>query len=272
MAYCAGSGLSPGGLRVSILTTERQPAYIHDSLSSLLGSSASVAALGSIDLMIDADEASGYLRELRSNPRLKLHYLSDEEWRVQSKRRLGHRFCYNYWRSLNVALDGYWGVVVLEDDVLLREAFVERLILAVEEVRQRQGDERIGPGGLQQFMLALYSTYEFARDPSFYRGYYYCSYGYPFYGSCGVFYEASIVPLVRDYMWRFGVESHRLPGDLLLNELKASGTLWVYACTRDLVQHVGIVSSGLGAGGAVFRSRTFERPWKPVRRQEWAMA
>ena len=81
-----------------------------------------------------------------------------------------------------------------------------------------------------------------------------------------------IVPLVRDYMWRFGVQSHRLPGDVLLNELKASGTLWVYGCTRDLVQHVGIVSSGLGPGGTVFRSRTFDRAWGPVHRREWATA
>jgi hypothetical protein len=272
MPESVGTALDAGGLRVSILTTERQPSYVHDTLSSLLGSSASVAALGSIELMIDADEASGYLREFRGDPMLKLHYLSDEEWKTQSKRRLGHRFCYNYWRSLNVTMDRYWGLVVLEDDVLLREAFVEKLILTVEEVRRRQGIERVGPKGLQQFMLALYSTYDFAQEPGFYRGHYYCSYGYPFYGTCGMFYEASIVGVVRDYMWRFGVENHRLPGDLLLDELKASGTLWLYACTRDLVQHVGIVSSGLGAGGAVFRSRTFERPWEPVHRREWAMA
>jgi hypothetical protein len=267
-----GTAFGPGGLRVSILTTERQPAYIRDTLSSLFGSSASVAALGSIDLMIDADEASGYLSELRRDPMLKLRYLSDEEWKAQSKRCLGHRFCYNYWRSLDVTMDGYWGLVVLEDDVLLREDFVERLILTVEEVRRRQGVERIGPKGLQQFMLALYSSYNFAQEPGFYRGHYYCSYGYPFFGTCGLFYEASIVTQVRDYMWRFGVESHRLPGDLVLDELKASGTLWVYACTRDLVQHKGIVSSGLGAGAAVFSSCTFDKCWGPVRRREWAAA
>lgn len=267
-----GAPLGCGGLRVSILTTERQPAYIHDTLRSLVGSSATVAALGSIDLMIDADEASGYLWELRCDPVLKLHYLSDEEWASQSKRHLGQRFCYNYWRSLNVSMEGYWGLVVLEDDVLLREAFVERLIVTVEEIRRRQGVERIGPKGLQQFMLALYSSYDFAREPGFYRGRYYCSYGYPFFGTCGLFYEASIVTQVRDYMWRFGIERHRVPGDLVLDELKASGTLWVYACTRDLVQHKGIVSSGLGAGAAVFRSCTFDKRWGPVRRREWATA
>ena len=272
MPESGGTALDCGGLRVSILTTERQPSYVHDTLSSLLGSSASVVALGSIDLMVDGAEASGYLSELRRDPMLKLHYLSDEEWRVQSTRRRGHRFCYNYWRSLNVTMDRYWGLVVLEDDVLLREAFVEKLILTVEEVRRRQGVERVGPKGLQQFMLALYSSYDFAREPTFYRGHHYCSYGYPFFGTCGLFYEASIVGAVRDYMWRFGVESHHAPGDLVLNELKANGTLWVYACTRDLVQHKGVVSSGLGAGAAVFRSCTFDKAWGPVRRREWATA
>ena len=272
MPESGGTALDCGGLRVSILTTERQPSYVHDTLSSLLGSSASVVALGSIDLMIDADEASGYLSGAPAR--------SDAQAALSQRRGVA---CSEHAPSRPSILlqllaqpqcdhGRYWGLVVLEDDVLLREAFVEKLILTVEEVRRRQGVERVGPKGLQQFMLALYSTYDFAREPGFYRGHYYCSYGYPFYGTCGMFYEASIVPLVRDYMWRFGVESHRLPGDLLLNELKASGTLWVYACTRDLVQHVGIVSSGLGAGGAVFRSRTFDRAWGPVRRREWATA
>jgi len=272
MPDSARASLDPGGLRVSILTAERRPAYIHDTLTSLLGSSSSVARLGSIDLMIDAEPASGYLRELRGHPRLVLHYLSDQEWHAQSRRHLGRRFCYNYWRCLNVSLNGCWGLVVLEDDVALREAFVEKLIRTVEEIRQQQGRERIGPKGLQQFMLALYSAYDFAQEPGFYRGRYFCSYGYPFFGTCGMFYEASTVERVRDYIRRFGIETHRLPGDLLLDELKAGGDPWVYACTRDLVQHRGMVSSGLGAGAEVYRSCTFDRPWGPVERRDWAPA
>ena len=82
-----------------------------------------------------------------------------------------------------------------EDDIVLRDRFVQRLIETVSEMENE--------GGLRDYALALFAAYDFEQDASFYRGKRYCSYGYEYYGTPCMYYPKHVALEIRDHMRSF---------------------------------------------------------------------
>jgi hypothetical protein len=78
-----------------------------------------------------------------------------------------------------------------------------------------------------------------------------------------MYYPRHVALEIRDYVQQHGVDDPTKPGDLLVKDLYGDR---MYACPRSLVNHVGVVSTGLGGSEG---SPTFSRPWMPLSREDW---
>lgn len=242
--------LNIGDLCISILTVPREPEYIHQTLASLFSSGPDIYRVKGIHLMVDTNDRS-YLAEYHDCAFLNISYLSDAEFEQQRQRTPHLRFCTNYLRCLSVPADG--GLLILEDDVLLRDRFLLCLKQAVDEMEDCHG--------LSSYVLSLHAKANLPQIQDYYRGHYYISYPTGmYYGTQGMYYPAAVRAAVADYIREQAVTPLRCPGDLLIKELV---TEWqnLYNTVWDLVEHIGTVSTGLGGAP---RSHTFKEKWRPL--------
>jgi hypothetical protein len=240
-------------LQVNIMTVSRSPQYIHQTLASLFASDPLVHELSPIHLFVGSDDAS-YLRIYHHHHQIKVIPMTESEAQPMKEWPIWRRACLNYFRCLSAPLDGKLGVVVLEDDVVVRDRFLERLFLSINELRAHK---------LESYCLALYASYDFENDASFYRGEYYCSYGYPFYATPGMYYPARVSKELGEFVKKHGVDSSEDPYDLLVKRLYGDR---MYSCCRALIQHIGMQSTGLGGAGL---TPSFDRPFRPIPREDW---
>ena len=243
------SSIQAKDLRISISTCKREPRYIHETLGSLLFSSPLIHSVGSIDIFVDTSEKILFDYEYLKN--IKIHYLTEEQNKAEELRNKHARFCFNYHRCLNVDLSKYKGVIVLEDDVIVREKFVERLLDCLNEMDPR----------VQEFVLTLCMKNSRVNQSSSYkRGIYYSSYpANYFYGTQGVYY-AKTAPFVAKILKDEGFDCEnapKKPGDLLIKDYVVAKQN-LYSTKFDLVDHIGAISTGLGG---TKRSDSFYTSW-----------
>ncbi len=241
-------------LVLAVMTVDRQPAYVHQTLASLFAADPRVHELSGVHLVIGTNRAE-YLGNLRHHAALRFHPLTDAEWERIKDWIVHRRFSHNYVRCLGLPVPDGGGLCVCEDDVVFRDHFLDGLLSTVNEMEQE--------GGLRDYCLALFSEGDFETDPSFYRGRHYCSYGWSYHGTQGMYYPKHVAQEMRGYIQLRGVENYTKPGDLLISDLYGDR---MYACPRALVDHVGAVSTGLGGCG---RSPSFSRPLRPIPRELW---
>jgi hypothetical protein len=241
-------------LVVAVMTVDREPAYVHQTLASLFASDGMVHEVSPIHLMIDASDTS-YLGGYRHHRDLSLHPLSSTESERIAKWSRHRRFCRNYVRCLSLPIPEGGGICVCEDDLVFRDLFIQRLLMTVGELEASTG--------ASDYCLALFTDCDLERDVSFYRGRYFCSYGWPFHGTQCMYYPRQTALQIRDYVQERGVDRTDDCGDLLIGKLYQDR---MYACPRSLANHVGVVSTGLGGGG---RAPGFSRPYRPISREEW---
>lgn len=240
-------------LSIAIMTVDRQPAYVHQTLASLFSSGPGVHNVAAVHLVAGTSKAE-YLRHYSHHRRLTIHTLTEEEHASIADWIVHRRFCHNYHRCLSLPIAEGGGICVCEDDIVFRDRFAERLVETIREMEE---------AGLKDYCLSLASWYDFEANPSFYRGERYCSYGYEFAGTQCMYYPRRVAQDLRDYLFEFGVAQYSKPGDLLIGERYQDR---MYATCRGLATHIGDVSTGLGGGGP---SPTFHLPYKPLTRLEW---
>ena len=147
-------------------------------------------------------------------------------------------------------LDGRRGLIVLEDDGVVRNAFVEKALAVVDEIEARYTPE--------SYFLALAANSGCVSRDRRRMGWLFARYpAESFYGTSGMYFPAEVAKPLRKDMWEDGVVQGVLPGDLLLGKL-AMTRYRLFAAIRDLVDHIGVVSTGLGGRGP---SPTFSAPW-----------
>ncbi len=242
--------LTLDGLRIAVLTVPRTPCYIHKTLGSIFASGAEIYKVPPCDLIVDTSDIN-YLEMYQNLAGVKLHYLSATEEADQKQRYICSRFCYGYWRCLSLPVRG--GLLVLEDDVIVRDRFLRCLLDSVNEIEDVHG--------ITRYVLAVHSRTDLTQTPCFHRGKYFVAYpAGSFCGTQGMYYPSSIIPELRDFLFQHGVEHYRLPGDLLIREV-VEAQQNIYKTAWDLVEHIGDVSTGLGGAP---QSGSFRQKWRPL--------
>lgn len=250
------SGIEDIAVRIS--TCKRSPTYVHQTLATLLSDPQAHRSHG-IRLVVDGTDDS-YLRDYKHLSHLV--GIDTHSAREQAQRRgKGPHFgcAYNFYRALRSSRGAEAGVVVFEDDVILRGDWTGLLVDAVNELHAAGG---------RRYILSLNTRGKtFATIPSFRRGRWYASFGGPFYGTQGIFVPATYLDLLlaelEGYLARHGQRGWQ-PLDLWLGE--AGQALWrdrgscpttgIYATAADLCEHIGEISTGLG-GGDYYGSQSF---------------
>ena len=241
-------------LVLAIMTVDREPQYVHRTLASLFAADPLVHEVSSIHLVIDTSDA-GYLQDYRHHRKLSFHPLREVE-----RDRIGawsrhQRFCHNYVRCLSLPIPEGGGLCVCEDDIVFRDLFVQRLLATVDELEAHTGSA--------DYCLALFTDRDLEQDASFYRGRYFCSYGWDFHGTQSMYYPRGVAGDLGEYLQEHGVDRAEDCGDLLLGKLYGDR---MYASPRSLVDHIGAVSTGLGGSPP---SPTFHRPYVPISPERW---
>lgn len=237
-----------------LMTVARPVSYLPQTLASLFLSDPLVQELPKVHLVVGSPDA-GYLEDLAHHERLTVHRMRAAEWERIRKWGVHRRLAYNYWRCLSLPSEHLAGMCICEDDVVFREGFVAKLLQAVGEMRR---------AGLEKYVLAAYSYFDYAAEPSRRRGVYYCSCDASrHFGNCCLFFSPPAQAEAADEVLRRGVERAELPADLVIgrygDELWRRGEGGMYQTVCSLAQHVGRTSTG--TSGHYYRSPTFDRPW-----------
>ena len=238
----------PEDIALVFLTCPREQAYFPVTLASALLGDPRAARLREIVVVVDAPDLA-CVEPLAQHGRVRWVARTVEENERVASFHLHRRACHSYWRALGLAGAGARAVLVCEDDVIFRDGWLAMLLQSLEEMRTR---------GLEDFILAAYACYDLDQS-ALRRGTYYSSYpARGFYGTPAMLYPEPEREAVRSLIWEHGVACPEEPYDLLIGR-RAVERQHLYATRYSLVQHVGMKSTGLGAGGR--QSRSFARPW-----------
>lgn len=241
-------------LTLAVMTVDREPQYVHQTLASLFASGRAVHDIKQIYLVVGSPSCE-YVAHYRHHKNITIHALSNAEAKTIAEWKVHRRFCHNYARCLSLPIPPGGGICVCEDDVVFRDLFVERLVATVNEME--------GESQLADYCLALFSCFDFEQEPSFYRGKRYCSYGYRFHGTQCMYYPRAVADNVRQAIQRWGVDDYQKPGDLLIQDCYGDR---MYASPRALANHVGKVSTGLGGNPS---AASFDREYVLLTPETW---
>lgn len=234
-------------LSLSIMTCPRNEDYVIQTLDGLIQSDPALSLLREVVIAVDAETAE-HLQRHKINPRFSVALLSAVEAHRVNNVRLHQRACNNFLRSLTLPTRGYRGLIICEDDLIFRPAWISKLCDSLNEMDQ---------DGLTDFVLSAYSSYDH-EQPSLRRGKFYSSYyAASFYGSQCLFFTASQVKPIASRVWNRGASTFCEPYDILVNE-HCTEAQNLYATRFPLVQHVGFKSTGLGGFDKAAR---FDDPW-----------
>jgi hypothetical protein len=180
-----------------------------------------------------------------ANQQVAVHPLAADEWEALRPTNICARFNANYRRCLAHASEA--GLIVLEDDVLVRPDWLRCLRLALDEMQAR---------GLRHYVLALYCPKGVARV---HRGTYYQSYvASSFYGTQALYFAPGVAAEIIDHLATMPTRT----SDLALREWLINHQN-LYATIRSLAQHIGYTTTGLA--GHMHRAADFHLPWPAER-------
>jgi hypothetical protein len=221
---------------IAICTVARPRPYLYATLSSMQASDAQDTDIYLCVGSPDHDYAAPHVSR-----RVHLHPLVPEEWATIQDGTLAQKSNWNYRRCLSFASDQ--GLIVLEDDVLVRPDWMHCLAKTVEEMRRHS---------LAGYALSLYypQNVKLIR-----RGTYYQSYlAHTFYGSQAVYYPPGQAETACQWL----TNHHNRNIDMALREwfIKAQN---VYAPIKSLAQHLGFTTTGLAQH--MHRSPNFHHYW-----------
>lgn len=225
---------------IAVCTVARPQPYLYATLTSLLASDWHGI---SIHLCIGGPDHA-YAKRYTER-RVAIHPLTDAEWDAMKDTSIHSRFNANYRRCLQHASDE--GLIVLEDDVLVRPDWYRCLRLAIEEMHA---------AGRRDYVLALYYPADVRRSS---RGIHYQSYiASSFYGTQALYFSPGVIAKVIDHL----AATPARTVDMALRDLFVKHQN-VYATIRNLAQHIGYTTTGLA--GHMHRAADFHVPWPAER-------
>jgi hypothetical protein len=212
----------------AVMTVERRNAYVHRLLSGL--------SSGSSVRLISGSPKIDYLTQYRTSPSFEIFAPSPQEWSEFERTPVEHRAVWNYWRSLRLGPKrNTRGLLVFEDDVIVATGWERRLFDTVEQLKRKVGE---------RFVLSLYIAWR-RLTPD--RGCFYATYPVTtFFGTQAIYYPESIRASFAAYIEETGLKVFRSPYDMLLKEYIRMMGIPLYVTVPCLVQHVGVVGTGLG--------------------------
>lgn len=234
MSTSASDRIRPAKVAVKlvIMTTNRQPEYIHQTLASLFMADEAVRELPVV-IMVGSNDSS-YLQHYIQHECLTIRTLEPSEWERIQAWSPHRRHAHNYHRCLTVPVSDCEGLCVCEDDVVFRDGFVAQLRATSLELERLRGN--------RNYALAGYAPHAFTTSAGS------LSCRYPpeiFYGTQCMYFPSDIVPELAEIVSLRGVEVQEAPTDLVLQKVFRERDC-VFACTPSIVQHIGQVSTGLG--------------------------
>lgn len=220
-------------MRIVFLTAPRSPAYLHQTLASMLLADSRASQI-QVVLLLDADD-DGFTAGYAHHGRVQIVR------QPPAVRALGvmQRITTGFRRAL-LETPQEEELLIAEDDLIFCDGWTERLRDAEREARSRSGD---------RYLLSGYAAYSFAQRPIS---------PYPvagFYGNQLLYVPALIRKSLADYMMEHVNEEN---GDMLVKRWAMSTGTPVWATVPALVQHVGNVS---GAGSPAHKTPM----WSPTR-------
>lgn len=206
---------------IAFLTAPREPAYLYQSLSSMLLADASASAL-TVRLLVDAEDAS-FVQHLSHHRRAIVTVSSPEDRSLP----LGQRVTRAFIRALRESTSGE-GLLVAEDDIKFSDNWLTRLNEAIAHAKRRSGE---------RFILSAYSPHRFTAEPI-------SKYPYGWYfGNQLVCVPSTVRAELASYLERHISQKN---GDLLLGTWVAQASVPTWATVPSLVQHIGR-KSGVGS-------------------------
>ena len=214
---------------------------MHQTMQSLFNSDVSGRSEWQMYICVGTPHSDYALRHESVDPRISIHPLPQTEWDAMAGETIHTRFTRNYLRCLSFC--GPAGILVLEDDVLVRSDWVRCLEMARNEISSDHIDNHV---------LALYYPSQARLLP---RGVTYSAYkAMSFFGTQAMYYSPEVVTKIIDFV---EPRIHTLPGDLLLRRWFLENKI-LYATAIPLAQHVGFTSTGLGF---MHQAVGFDAPW-----------
>ena len=159
-----------------------------------------------------------------------------EDWAVVENQPLGNGHagttgdaCQQLWRRARDTL-------VVEDDIEFAKGWEARLDRTIREIVAIHGDN---------FLLSLYCAYGFVL-PAYERGELFTKYPLEvFAGTQGIYLPARIRADFRTHLKEHGVDGFRVNYDMILREYLMQNDIPTYVTAPSLVQHMGLVTTGL---------------------------
>ncbi len=219
-------------MNVGIVTTNRPENYIQDTLADLFQSCKEPVT---VDLFVGTKD-SEYLAPYRSDPRIVMHELTADEWKLIEPWGPHRRCSFNFWRAFRHYAELNKSACLFEDDVVFCNHFFDRLRETVAEIELKHA----------KYILATYTPFELNSESGRDRARYYSSYdASSFYGNQGMYYPASVLQDLEKYFKAFAVDNPVDPADLAVGNFCTEGDI-LYGTRCALVQHIGRVTTGLG--------------------------
>lgn len=250
-------------INICIMTCDRSPSYLDSTLATLFAAGQEIYSIRGINLIADAVDLSFLRRYVcLCNSSIRVEGLTSKQASYCATVHKRVRFNVGLHRCLQFGLE--YGVLVLEDDVLIKPGMLHWMMLALEEMDK---------DGIKHYILSLNTRgREFVDEPAFRRGEFYTSYplGSPFYGSQAIFYSPKVAKEFGPYLKKNGIRpdgTTDLGGDELLRSFLCETSLtWnsgAYATVYAQAEHIGEVSTGLG-GRDYWNSKSFYVPSFPA--------
>ncbi|MCW3053740.1 MAG: hypothetical protein JWN14_2910, partial [Chthonomonadales bacterium] len=214
---------------LAMVTIQREDDYFHATLKSMQTNE-------HLDVFTGSPEAE-YLGRYESDERLCIHKVDPQEWESLQELDIHRRAGWNYWRCLTTSSNRDRGIAIFEDDVLFGKGWRHRMEQVVHAAEKAHGDN---------FVLSLYCPYGLVAEEAD-RGKLICEYTTEiFAGTQAMYYPAKLRCRFAAHLKAYGVDSYRVPHDLLLKDFLAAEGIPLLTTSPSLVQHVGYKTTGLG--------------------------
>lgn len=202
---------------ICFVTAPRLPAYMHQTLASMLLADADASSLR-VKLILDADNDE-FVEQYKHNGRVEVARNLEAIRSVPTMQRVTLGF-----RRALLETHPDEELLIAEDDIVFRDGWLRSLRAAAAESRKRSGD---------RFLLSGYAAYEFSSRPI-------AAYPAPtYYGNQLLYVPTSVRAPLAAYMAEHVNEEN---GDMLVKRYAHESGTPIWATVPSLVQHVGKVS------------------------------
>ena len=208
----------------NILSINRKPNYIHQSLASLF-----ISGFNKEVNILVGDQDIFYLENYKQNKKIKIKPMSDWEkiknWSPERKT------SYNWIRGI----EGPNNYLIIEDDTIFHDDIIKKIEIIKEEIEKKN----------VKYILTLYHVLKMKSEKSYIECNEVCE------AHC-VWYPETVILSLRDYINKMSIidcaktytqnrkpRIHDAPGDWLITRFAKEQNIPIFTPTRSLAQHIG---------------------------------